>query len=286
MSALWGVVRRSLALLGKHRRASAWAVAAIAAALVGVAATRLAAEDVAAWSHGARAQASMVVYLDEGATLEQADQLAQRLRARGGVDGVAVVSSTEASDRLRVALGAHDQLLDGVEPASLPISLEITLAAGTTDVAAASPVVAELRAAAGIEDVEITRDASAPLADALARLARLAWALFVVVGVGGVIAVAAAIRLHLAADRAERATLRLLGAGPLFTRAPTWGAGLWLGVAGAAVALVVGRGLAATAELGNLFATQAFTPATLGVVLALGAGIGLAGGVLAGARDA
>lgn len=286
MSALWGVVRRSLALLGKHRRASAWAVAAIAAALVGVAATRLAAEDVAAWSHGARAQASMVVYLDEGATLEQADQLAQRLRARGGVDGVAVVSSTEASDRLRVALGAHDQLLDGVEPASLPISLEITLAAGTTDVAAASPVVAELRAAAGIEDVEITRDASAPLADALARLARLAWALFVVVGVGGVIAVAAAIRLHLAADRAERATLQLLGAGPLFTRAPTWGAGLWLGVAGAAVALVVGRGLAATAELGNLFATQAFTPATLGVVLALGAGIGLAGGVLAGARDA
>jgi len=286
MSALWGVVRRSLALLGKHRRASAWAVAAIAAALVGVAATRLAAEDVAAWSHGARAQASMVVYLDEGATLEQADQLAQRLRARGGVDGVAVVSSTEASDRLRVALGAHDQLLDGVEPASLPISLEITLAAGTTDVAAASPVVAELRAAAGIEDVEITRDASAPLADALARLARLAWALFVVVGVGGVIAVAAAIRLHLAADRAERATLQLLGAGPLFTRAPTWGAGLWLGVAGAAVALVVGRGLAATAELGSLFATQAFTPATLGVVLALGAGIGLAGGVLAGTRDA
>lgn len=286
MSALWGVVRRSLALLGKHRRASAWAVAAIAAALVGVAATRLAAEDVAAWSHGARAQASMVVYLDEGATLEQADQLAQRLRARGGVDGVAVVSSTEASDRLRVALGAHDQLLDGVEPASLPISLEITLAAGTTDVAAASPVVAELRAAAGIEDVEITRDASAPLADALARLARLAWALFVVVGVGGVIAVAAAIRLHLAADRAERATLQLLGAGPLFTRAPTWGAGLWLGVAGAAVALLVGRGLAATAELGSLFATQAFTPATLGVVLALGAGIGLAGGVLAGARDA
>lgn len=286
MTAAWGVVRRSLALLGKHRRASAWAIAAIAAALVGVAATRLAAQDVAAWSHGARAQASMVVYLDEGATLEQADALAQRLRAHGGVDGVAVVSSTEASDRLRVALGAHDQLLDGVEPTSLPISLEITLAAGTTDVAAASPVVAELRATAGVEDVEVTRDASAPLADALARLARLAWALFVVVGIGGVIAVAAAIRLHLVADRAERATLQLLGAGPLFTRAPTWGAGLWLGVAGAAVALVVGRGLAATAELGSLFSTQAWTPATLGVVLALGAGIGLAGGVLAGARDA
>jgi cell division protein FtsX len=285
MTAIWGVVRRSLALVGKHRRASAWAIAAIAAALVGVAATRLAAQDVAAWSHGARAQASMVVYLDEGATPAQADALAQRLRAHGGVDGVAVVGSTEASDRLRVALGAHDQLLDGVEPTSLPISLEITLAAGTADVAAASPVVAELRATAGVEDVEDQRDASAPWPTRW-RGWRGWRALFVVVGVGGVIAVAAAIRLHLAADRAERATLRLLGAGPVVTRAPTWGAGLWLGVAGAAVALAAGRGLAATAELGSLFSTQAWTPATLGIVLALGAGIGLAGGVLAGARDA
>ena len=80
MTAAWGVVRRSLALVGKHRRASAWAIAAIAAALVGVAATRLAAQDVAAWSHGARAQASMVVYLDEGATPAQADALVRLVR--------------------------------------------------------------------------------------------------------------------------------------------------------------------------------------------------------------
>ncbi|MBK9033880.1 MAG: hypothetical protein IPL61_21860 [Myxococcales bacterium] len=286
MTALASLLARSLRLLTRDPRASAWAIAAIAAALVGVAATRLAAREVGAWSHGARAQASMVVYLDEGATAEQATALAERLRATGGVDAVAVVSADEASDRLRVALGAHDQLLDGVEPSSLPLSLEITLAPGVTDVAAASPIVGLLRGTAGVEDVEVTRDASAPLADALARLARLAWALFVVVGVGGVIAVAAAIRLHLAADQRERAALRLLGAGPWLTRAPTYGAGIALGVLGAAVALAVGRAVGASADLGALTDARAWTPAAVGLIMALGAGLGLAGGVVAGTRDA
>lgn len=280
------VPARSLRMLTRNRAASAWAIAAIAAALVGVAATRLAAREVGAWSRDAHAQASMVVYLDEGATPEQAAALAGRLRGQGGVVDVAVVSPAEAADRLRVALGAHDQLLDGVEPSSLPISLELTLADGTTDVAGASPLVATLRATAGVEDVEVTRDATAPLADALGRLGRLAWAMFVVVGVGGVIAVAAALRLHLRADRDERAALRLLGAGPVFTHAPTYGAAVVLGVAGAAVALVIGRALGASAELGSLFDARMWTPATVGLVLALGAGLGLAGGVVAGTRDA
>ena len=286
MTALVSLVTRSLALVGKQRAASLWAIAAVAAALVGVAATRLAAREVGAWSHGARAQASMVVYLDEGATVERAAALADELRATAGVDAVTVVSAAEANERLRVALGTRDQLLDGVDADSLPVSLELTLAPGVADVADASPGVAMLRSRAGVEEVEVTRDATAPVAAALARLGRLAWALFVVVGIGGVIAVAAAIRLHLVADARERATLRLLGAGPLLVRGPTLGAGVVLGVLGAIAALAIGRGLGATAELGALFDPRVWTPATVGVVVALGAGLGLAGGVVAGARDA
>lgn len=270
---------RAARLLTRRKAASLWAIAAVAAALVGVAATRLAAAEVGAWSRGVRAQASMVVYLDEGASPEQAAALADRLRHTGGVDAVAVVGSAEAADRLRAALGGHDELLEGVDPSSLPISLEITLAPGITDVAAASPVVAELRAAGGVEDVEVTRDASAPLGDALARLTRLAWTLFVVVGLGAVIAVAAAIRLHLATDARERATLRLLGAGAWLTRGPTVVAGVALGAIGAAVALAIGAACNASAQLPAL--TEA-SGASIGLLLALGAGLGLAGGVVAG----
>ncbi len=284
--ALASLVTRTARLVARRKAASLWAIAAVAAALVGVAATRLAAAEVAAWSHGVRAQASMVVYLDEGASPEQAAALADRLRQTGGVDQVAVIGSADASDRLRAALGAHDELLEGVDPASLPISLEITLAPGVTDIAAASPVVAELRAAGGVEDVEVTRDASAPLGDALARLTRLAWALFVVIGVGAVIAVAAAIRLHLAADPRERATLRLLGAGAWLIRGPTLIAGLALGAVGAGVALAVGAACSATAGLDTLTAGASWSLASIALLVGLGAGLGLAGGVVAGTRDA
>lgn len=286
LATLRSLIARSLALLTRRRGASLWAIAVVAAALAGVAATRLAAREVGQWSRQAEAQASMVVYLDEGATAEQAQALAARVEGLGGVVAVAVVSAAEASDRLRVALGAQDQLLDGVDPASLPISLEITLASGLAEVAAASPVVAELRATAGVEDVQVTRDASAPLAAALARLSRLAWLLFVVVGVGAVIAIAAAIRLHLAADARERRALILLGASGWLTRGPTIGAGLAVGVLGAALALAVGRALGATADLGGMLDPAVWTLDAIGLTMALGAGLGLAGGTLAGVRDA
>lgn len=285
-TSIGSVVARSLALLRRRRGGSLWAIAVVAAAVVGVAATRLAAREVERWSQQAEAHASMVVYLDEGATAEQAGALAARLERLAGVEAVAVVSPAEAAERLRVALGAQDELLDGVELASLPMSLELTLAAGLADVAAASPIAAELRATVGVEDVQVTRDAGAPLAAALARLGRLAWLLFVVVGVGAVIAVAAAIRLHLAADARERATLRLLGASAWLTRGPALGAGLALGLVGAAVALAIGQGLGATAELGALLDPAAWTAPTIGLIVALGAGLGVAGGALAGVRDA
>lgn len=285
-AAVGSLCARTARLLVRRGGASLWAIAAVAAALAGVAATRLAAGEVAAWSRGVEAQASMVVYLDEGASAEQAEVLAARLRETGGVDAVAVVGAAEAGDRLRVALGGHDELLAGVDPASLPISLEITLAPGVTDVAAASPVVAELRAAGAVEDVEVTRDASAPLGDALARLARLAWALFVVVGLGAVVAVAAAIRLHLAADRAERRTLALLGAGAWLTRGPTVAAGVVLGALGAGVALAIGAACNAAARLDVLAAGAPLTLANAALLVGLGAGLGLAGSLVAGTRDA
>ncbi|MEZ4401008.1 MAG: permease-like cell division protein FtsX [Kofleriaceae bacterium] len=286
IAALSSFATRSARLLGRSKTATLWAVAAIAGALLAVGATRLAAREVGAWSHDLRPQASMVVYLDEGATVDQAEALATRLRGVGGVDAVAVVSADEAQQRLRAALGARDQLLDGVEADSLPISLELTLGAGVAEVAAGSPVVAELRATAGVDEVEVTRDARAPLADALVRLTRLAWLLFLVVGVGAVVAVAAAIRLHLAADRAARSTLRLLGAGPWLTRAPTVGAGIALGLLGAGLAVGVARGLAATDLAAGLLDPALWTPTAVGAALAIGAALGLAGGVVAEARDA
>ena len=164
-TALASMIARTARVLWRRPATSAWAVLAVAAALVGVAATDLASRNVSGWAGELRSQASMVVYLDDSATLADAAVLANRLDEVRGIERATVVGTEEAADRLRAALGSHDAILDGVDPTSLPISIEVTLAPGLADVAAASPLVASLRAAGSIEDVEVTRDYTAPLGD-------------------------------------------------------------------------------------------------------------------------
>ena len=292
LTTLRSMITRTARVLWRRPTASAWAVLAIAAALVGVAATDLAGRNVEGWAGDLRSQASMVVYLDDSATVGDAGALAARLAEVRGVERATVVDTTEAADRLRAALGSHDAILDGVDPTSLPISIEVTLAPGLADVAAASPLVASLRAAGSVEDVEVTRDYTAPLGEALERLRRLAWVLLAIVGIGAALVVAATIRLGLVADRDERAALAWLGAGPMFAHGPRLAAGVVLGAVGAAAAL----GLA-TALIHGLHidvvptidgATEVATwPVTrIAMMIGAGAGLGLVGAVLASERDA
>lgn len=292
LTALASMIARTARVLGRRPTTSAWAVLAVAAALVGVAATDLASRNVGGWAGELRSQASMVVYLNDGATLADAAAVATRLDQVRGVERATVVGSEEAADRLRAALGSHDAILDGVDPTSLPISIEVTLAPGLADVAAASPLVASLRAAGSVEDVEVTRDYTAPLGAALERLRRLAWALLVVVGVAATLVVAAAVRLSLAGDRDERAALTWLGASGWFAYGPRLVAGALLGAAGAAAALGLATALVHFLQIdvapvvSDATQVTSWPAARIATAIAAGAGLGLFGGVLAAGRDA
>lgn len=287
IAALISITTRAIAALWRRPISSLWAVFAIAAALVGVAATDLAGRRVAGWSRDLRAQASMVIYLDEGATAEGAATIADRLQRIDGVEVAVVVSAADAAERLRAALGHHEALLAGVEPAALPISIEVTLAPGVADVVAQSSLVSELRAAGGVEDIEVTRDYTAPLGDALVRLQRLSWLLLLVVGSGAALLVAAAARLRLSDGHGERAAMAWLGAGPLFVRGPSAVAGLLLGTAGAGLALVVAAGVVhlfqidVSPALGGSAEVATWPPLRAVALIGIGAGLGLIGGFLA-----
>src|SRR6185437_10613913 len=127
----------------------------------------------------------------------RADAIAAQLRATSGVETVEVVAPAEAARRLRTALGGKDDLLAGVDDSALPLSLEITLAPGVRDVAAASPLVDALRAADGVEDVEVSGEWIDQVGAVLASLRAAAWALLVVLGAAAVWVVAATLRLRM-----------------------------------------------------------------------------------------
>ncbi len=289
-TAIASIITRGVRTLARRPAASVWAVLAVAAALVGVAAIDLTARHVDAWSRDLRAQASMVVYLDDSATPERAGEVAATLRAVDGVEAALVVSNAEAADRLRAALGAHDELLEGVDPATLPLSIEVTLAPGVADVIGQSPLLAELRAAGAVEDVEVTRDYTAPLGEALARLESLAWALFGIIGLAAALIVAAAVRLRVGEASGERAALAWLGAGTWFVRGPALVAGGVLGAVGAVVALgaaaalVHGFRIDVAPALGGATEVATWPLARAALLVGAGAVLGVVGGALGAER--
>jgi cell division transport system permease protein len=288
-------LRRSARIAVERPRAALWTTLALVAALFAVGTAALTALHVERWTTAPCLGASMVVYLGDGVDEAQARALAAELAKLPGVERSELVTATDSAARLQQALGADSQLLEGVELASLPASVEVTLAPGMRDVISMSPTVRALRGTPGVDDV-IVEDAGADRVIGTLRTIRVvAWGGAALLAGLALIIVLAFIRVRL--DRAERelTVMHLLGAAPSFIIAPTAIAGALHGaVAALLAALALAAGISlygegiADALQGALGAVDITLPGTSMLVwfVALGAALGLVGGGLAGASRA
>ncbi len=287
--------RRTLRFAFERPRATLWTLLAMTCALFAVGVSALTAESLDGWAdaHPARG-ASMVVYLGEGVDDAHAKTLVAELAKMPGVDRAELVPAEETGKRLQRALGGDAALIDGVDPASLPESVEVVLAPGVRDVVAMSSTVRALRGTAGVEDVVIEDAAEDRATGALGTVRAIAWIAAALFGGLALVIALSAVRLRLVRSRREREVAYLLGASPGFFALPNALAGALLGAlaAGIAAGLVyVGLQLYGDdlgAMLSSLGAVQlAFPPLLeLALFVAVGAGLGLVGGGLAGATRA
>jgi cell division protein FtsX len=285
-------LRRTLRIAAERPRAAVWSLLALTCALFAVGVAAVAADNVDRWAQRPGAGASMVVYLGEGVDDARAQALLGELRQLPGVEHAELVPPAESANRLQQALGTDAALLDGVDLASLPASVEVTLAPGVRDVVVMSPTVRALRGAPGVDEVVVDEGGDDRIVAALHTVRVVAWsgaALFA--GLALVIALAA-IRVRLDRSRHELAVAQLLGAGPGFMVIPTALAGALQGAAAAllAAAAVWGvirtYGADVTAQLAaSLGPVELAMPEAVHVALFIGAGtaLGLVGGGLAGA---
>jgi cell division protein FtsX len=284
---LASALRRTARIAVERPRAGLWTLLALTCALAAAAAAALAAASIDRWAASRPgASASMVVYLGEGVTDARAKELAGELRAIAGVERAELVPAAESARRLVAALGADAALLEGIDPASLPASVEVALAPGVRDVIAMSPSVRALRGAPGVAEVVVDDAPADPWAGALPAMRSLAWAGAGLLAGLALVIVLAAVRVRLDRGRQELAVARLLGAGPGFLVVPTALAGALSGLLAAALAaLGLGAGLHFYSDaLGDALARPA--AAELAVLLAAGALLGALGGGLAGASRA
>ncbi len=291
MTRLASALRRAARIAVERPRTAWWTMLALTAALFAVGVAGITAWNIDAWTSTPRGSASMVVYLGEGVDNVRAQALVADLAKLAGVDRAELVSPQETAHRLQLALGGDSALLAGVELASLPSSVEVSLDPGVRDVVAMSPTVRELRGTRGVDDV-IVEDGGADRFGAALRVVRgVAWVGGALLAGLALIVVLAAIRVRLDRGAREQATLHLLGASPAFSIVPTALAGALQGalaalLAAAALWLLVAKfSTAITAALATAIGSaQVALPslAAAAAFIALGGALGLVGGSLAG----
>lgn len=286
-------LRRTARIAAERPRTALWSLLALTAALFAVGLAGLTALHVGEWTRARPGSASMVIYLGDGVDDARARALTADLAKLPGVEHAELVTATESARRLERSLGGDAALLEGVEVASLPASVEVTLAPGVRDVIAMSPTVRALRGTKGVDDV-VVEDAGTDR-NGLGVVRLVAWTGAALLAGLALIIVLAAIRVRLDGGKRELAIVHLLGAGPSFIVVPTALAGT---LQGALAALLAAGALYAGFDLyGDRIARALQTglgpveltlpgAAFVALFIALGAALGLVGGSLAGASRA
>jgi cell division transport system permease protein len=212
------------------------------------------------------------VYLDKQAGAARVQSLAKQLRTRPDVATVRVITADAAFKDFKADSG-FGHALDALTDNPLPDTLVVTpaLTASTPD------GVASLKAAIGplpdVQTVQVDGDWVKRLYALLDIMRRIIALTASLLGLGVLLVVGNTIRLDILNRRAEIEVMKLVGASDGFARRPFLYAGVWYGLGGGVLALVlveVSVGLLAkpVARLAGLYGSP-FQLRGLGVGLAL-----------------
>jgi cell division transport system permease protein len=285
--------RQGGASLWRSRGSSAFAVLAIALAIIVLGALLLltwnAEQLLARWS----AAAEFSVYLRDDTTSEQRGAIETLIDQSGMAAGRAYVSKAEALTRFRREFAELAELTTGFDENPFPASIEVRVRPGG-ERDGADALVRRLVALPGVADARYDKDWLARVGAGLGTIRAAGFALAVLMGVAAAVTVATVVRLGLRARRDELEIMELVGAPLAFIRGPFVAEGFLQGGIGALLAItslwlgfLVGMAWWGT-DLNSLLDGGAvqFLPVRLCLYLILGGMlVGSAGGLVA-ARDA
>ncbi len=179
----------------------------------------------------------VVVYLKEGISAAQVNELTKSLSNEPDVVEVVYIPGEKAIERLKADLSDSLEFLAGIEDIKVPASLEIELGVDFHERPDLKQMIERYSMAPGVESV----DAGDEFSDAFARLIAALWASGIVIAVflmfSAIFIVANTVRLTIVRRRDEIDNMRLVGATNAFVKMPFLIEGIIVGSLGAAVAL-------------------------------------------------
>jgi cell division transport system permease protein len=232
------------------------------------------------------------VYMDKRAGAARVQSLAKQLRQRGDVATVRIITAEQALAEFRNDSGfgtALDALADNPLPDTLVVTPTLTASTpqGTESLKSA------IAAMSDVQTVQIDTEWVKRLHAILDLLRRVVLLTGGLLGIGIVLIVSNTIRLDILNRRAEIEVMKLVGASDGFTRRPFLYTGVWYGLGGGSLALllvaiastVLARPVAQLAFLyGSAFNLEGLKILTGVAVLGLSVGLSWMGSWLAATR--
>jgi cell division transport system permease protein len=232
------------------------------------------------------------VYMDKKANGARAQSLAKQLRLRGDVASVRLITAEQALAEFRSDSG-FGSALDALADNPLPDTLIVTPTLSSSTPQGTETLKNAIAGMSDVQTVQIDTEWVKRLHAMLDLLRRVVLLTGALLGIGIVLIVSNTIRLDILNRRAEIEVMKLVGASDGFTRRPFLYSGIWYGLGGGLLALllvgvastVLARPVAQLAFLyGSSFSMQGLKIVTALVVLGLAVGLSWLGSWLAATR--
>jgi cell division transport system permease protein len=232
------------------------------------------------------------VYMDKKASAVRVQALAKQLRQRGDVAAVRIITAEQALAEFRSDSG-FGTALDALEDNPLPDTLVVTPTLAASTPQGTESLKVAIAAMSDVQTVQIDTEWVKRLHAMLDLLRRVVLLTGGLLGVGIVLIVSNTIRLDILNRRAEIEVMKLVGASDGFTRRPFLYSGIWYGLGGGLLALVLvaiastvlARPVAHLAFLyGSGFSLEGLKMVTGLAVLGLAVGLSWIGSWLAATR--
>jgi cell division transport system permease protein len=178
------------------------------------------------------------VYLDKRPAGARAQALAKQLRSRSDVAAVRVITADEALVQFRSSSG-FGTALDALRDNPLPDTLVVTPTLPAGSPRGTEILKQAIAAMPDVQAVQIDSEWVERLTAMLVILRRIIWLTGALLGVGVVLVVGNTIRLDILNRRAEIEVMKLVGATDGFARRPFLYSGVWYGLGGGLVAVLL-----------------------------------------------
>jgi cell division transport system permease protein len=178
------------------------------------------------------------VYMDKNASAARVASLARQLRQRADVAAVRVITADEALAEFRDNSG-FGKALDALTDNPLPVTLVVTPTLVASTPRGTDSLKEAIVAMADVETVQLDTDWVKRLHAMLDILRRVVLLTGGLLGGGVVLIVGNTIRLDILNRRAEIEVMKLVGASDGFARRPFLYSGIWYGLGGGLMALIL-----------------------------------------------